>query len=120
MTKVPICSTVLLPSPSMPAKVANAECSFAPQLTDGSLQVVDALLNGPPRATYPAQFTASPARSRCMGAARTTLAVAGGNVTRAADATSTASLFMQFLQGVSKPALGPSKARTRERPDRVA
>src|SRR5947207_10801342 len=33
--RVPICSTVLLPEPSMPANDARAEVSFEPQLTEG-------------------------------------------------------------------------------------
>jgi hypothetical protein len=34
---VPICSTVLLPAPSMPANDARPECSPAAQLIDGSV-----------------------------------------------------------------------------------
>src|SRR5437763_10381758 len=48
VSRLPICSTVLLPSPSIPAKDAKAECSLAPHGIDGSVHVVDTLVNGPP------------------------------------------------------------------------
>ena len=53
LAMVPICSTVELPAPSMPAKDANADRSPDAHLMEGSVQLVEALVNGPPWATYP-------------------------------------------------------------------
>jgi hypothetical protein len=64
---------------------------------------------------YPAQFLAAPARTRCTGPASALLAAAGARVTRVADATNTASLFIggSSKGGSERDVLGPAEARTR-------
>src|SRR5437763_4252109 len=75
IASVPICSTVGLPSPSMPANDATPE-RVDVHVIDGSRHVVDTLVNGPPWAEYPAQFLVAPKRILCAGSARTALVAA--------------------------------------------
>src|SRR5262245_59347845 len=53
---VPICSTVLLVSPSSPTQNAEKEVSPAAQVTAGCVHDADTLVNGPPVTSNPDQF----------------------------------------------------------------
>src|SRR5450755_3584305 len=61
---VPICSTELLPSPSIPTQVAELDnesplFNSVPQFAVGTVQLADTVVKVSPVAAYPAQFPMS-------------------------------------------------------------